>query len=234
MNDFTHKYGKPDVHFDTSIVSPARLAKNMNLTDKHIDDLIDSDSTGAHWSLLDKHQLSLPRLERLASKDIDSQKMVGRQQHLSIDLANKMLSQSNKLTTPLAYNQHLTKKYIEAGVLPQGTELIRDIRTGDHDFDHIIKHGDDVLFSSLANNKLLKPHHIDAIMDKSSNNAVLEGLASNNLNTHQTSKLIDKGDLDVSMTLSSWQPLMKNHVDSMVKKHGKDIIPTLQFDGHTD
>jgi hypothetical protein len=119
MNDFTHKYGKPDVHFDTSKTPIEVLASNRNLTDKHIEHLINSGSEKVHEQLIMNSSLTDKHVDDLFDKASDGAYSSEFYENSCInrDLKSHHIDQalevdSNNLNRDLAHQKNATTKHL--------------------------------------------------------------------------------------------------------------------------
>lgn len=238
MNKFLYEYGNPDTHFNSKKVGSYVMAGNKNLSKDHINHILQTGYSTDINKVMSRNDLDEDQIHNLihhGSGERDILNMVAGQKNLSIENANHILSQSPHTSIPLHYNKHLADKYKATGVIPSHIVKLKDMRHMDippQEKEHMVKHGDDVVWSALANNKL-EPHHIDHILSRSSSQSVLDGLSSReNLTDEHISKLIDKGDLDNAITLASYQKLKPHHKEQMISKFGQEAADVLSF--HSD
>jgi hypothetical protein len=116
MNDFTHKYGKPDVHFDTSSMKIGELAKNRNLDSRP--DLLERLVDGAAKSDLSPRQtlnvLRNPSFTKthydkifdaqLSKSDSVIHGELGLSKHIDSHQIDKLLDKADETSDPSIYS----------------------------------------------------------------------------------------------------------------------------------
>lgn len=148
MNDFIHKYGKPDVHFDSDSVSPFDLVKNYSLEDRHIEKLIDSKSqavrlhVSSHPSLKPEHARELLK-DRYNYSDLALNPAIRDMP----DVIDHLISHGKSLGHQgLIYGKNVDERHIDKLINHASPELT---------YHQICSQFGDKI----------KPHHIDSMID---------------------------------------------------------------------
>lgn len=137
MNDFIHKYGKPDVHFSMDTISdPAAIIDNMSLTD-------------------DQHR-------QMLDKVVDHIKSGGyvRAKHLSKVFADKRLSKEH-------FDVLANSELRNSEESPSIDHIVKSKHADSALFDNLLDNHSHHIYTlgSVAHAPGLSPHHIDKIID---------------------------------------------------------------------
>lgn len=167
MNDFLHRYGKPDVHFSLdNIKTPAAVLDNPNLSDEQTDKIIEHAAT----------RLSYPD-GKIRSK------------HLSKILNNPRLSKEN-------FDKFASSELSSGDESLNIDDIVNNKHADAKLFDHILDNHSHNIYtlSATARAKGLSPHHIDKIIDHNYS-GIDETLAERqDLQPHHIQRLIDTKD----------------------------------------
>jgi hypothetical protein len=144
-NDFTHRYGKPDVHFDTSVASDDALARNRNALPAHVvDRLVNSNYEHVVCSVIYNQKLSPEHVDKI----ID-------------DWAYFSSGVRHALAVTKHVQPHHIDKIIGMGDFWAQKDLAKHQVLQPHHIDKLINLNKRDINTSIAEHQKMAPEHID-------------------------------------------------------------------------
>lgn len=147
MNDFLHRYGVPDEHFNPNKTTDEALSSNHNLKAHHIEKLVDTNDEYAVERLIDLNKLQPHHIDKILSDWGD----------FSFGVKRRLIDGQN-------LQPHHIDKLIGYGDKFLQRDLASHSDLQPHHIDRLLNLNDRIININLGGNKNLQPHHIDKMI----------------------------------------------------------------------